>query len=657
MFRDSIRDSLKKNPPADSRGPSVSSAAVASNLPDSGRAATDSPHHDLNRTESTASPLNISATETGQAQASSVNVNDSAVGVASPVNSSVSVSTEVSRSNTVPKPSSTVSTLIQIDEDSLDSLVTSSQQVDVWTASASKSSSSDDSQDISMTDVSNASQTSALASVSPFSTSSTTLMSVAAQSLVPTPSSSSSSSAADAAAPVSATEPVITTTELDSSLDDVSTTTITSSLTTPLHSARESVSLSLTSSQTHPVTGTSVTSQTSTSAVWVSRHVSNSYPDATRQLATNRATKQSDAVDAAAAAAATRRSLMDVLPDSTPVFIVCMAIGCALLVTCFLFVASWFVSAKRSRSYLSAIPSPINRRSCVTAAGTGSVTLAVLTAIVILHFFRSGAEWTFFGLMPSFVEEQLGWKRSTASLLAATFWLSSTVGRLIGTWGLSSFRLRPWMVMFVGLACGFTSLAAVATTVSHSANVEFLSWWRPDSGTSAVLWIGTAFFGLGTSFVAPAAERYLPPGACINIAAVVGSSVGEMIVPVLSGTLSAAYGSDWIVNTIFAAVAGGLAVCLVLWCVVPVGGRQSASQRVKLLGESIETVFSSSKGREDIEGAATDTNEEEDAELLSSRNTGSSSSGGGGASSALGLGSHFSGIQTMMKIGVTAKKD
>jgi hypothetical protein len=305
------------------------------------------------------------------------------------------------------------------------------------------------------------------------------------------------------------------------------------------------------------------------------------------------------------------------------VFIVCIAIGCALLVTSFLCVASWVVSLKSSRSYLPAIQSPINRRSCVTAAGTGSITLAVLTAIVILHFFRSGAEWTFFGLMPSFAEGGLDWKRSTSCLVAAAFWLSFTVGRLIVTWGLSSFRLRPWMVMFVGLSCGFASLAAVASAVSQSANVQFLSWWRPDAGTSAVLWIGTVFFGLGTSFVAPAAERYLPPGARFNIAVVLGSSIGEMIVPVLSGTLSAAYGSDWIVNTIFAAVAGGLAVCLVLWCVVPVGGRQSVSQRVQLLGASIETVFDSSKGREDVEGAATDTNEEEDAELLSSRNTGS----------------------------------
>jgi len=172
--------------------------------------------------------------------------------------------------------------------------------------------------------------------------------------------------------------------------------------------------------------------------------------------------------------------------------------------------------------YIIRLPSPkVHTQSNIEA--NGKLDWQLIYILIMLFFFYVGAEvgygnWLFTYTIKSNLASQV-----TASYLTSNFWLSFTIGRLVGI-PIAS-RYKPQLIMLVDLAFCLISIIVI------------LLW--PDSLT--VLWIGTIGLGFGMASFFPSAMVYA--GRVMHLSGKVtgfflfGSGGGGMVLPFLIGQL------------------------------------------------------------------------------------------------------------------------
>jgi fucose permease len=178
----------------------------------------------------------------------------------------------------------------------------------------------------------------------------------------------------------------------------------------------------------------------------------------------------------------------------------------------------------------------------------------LMAAFYVLHV---GAELGFGGWIYSYAEElQIGGE-TTARVLNSVFWGGLVVGRLAAI--PISMRVAPGTMVVADLVGAGLGLALIA----------LLPDWPP------ALWIGTVIFGMSLASVFASGinytgERIGVTGAVMSIL-VVGGGVGSMTFPWAIGQLFDRQGPESMLWVVGGAIAGALALFLVIRAAAPAG--------------------------------------------------------------------------------------
>ncbi|XP_071099923.1 sodium-dependent glucose transporter 1A-like [Haliotis cracherodii] len=150
-----------------------------------------------------------------------------------------------------------------------------------------------------------------------------------------------------------------------------------------------------------------------------------------------------------------------------------------------------------------------------------------ITMLVILFFFffiYVGMEVTFGGLLSTFSYEKMHWNKPKSAVLTSIFWGSLAAGRGFAIFIARCFK-PPCMLVtdLVLLIIGSVILCFGIGNIPYN------------------LWIGTLIIGFGMSSIFPTgvswADQYFPLTGKSTAVFVVGSALGEMLIPFLTGLL------------------------------------------------------------------------------------------------------------------------
>lgn len=186
-----------------------------------------------------------------------------------------------------------------------------------------------------------------------------------------------------------------------------------------------------------------------------------------------------------------------------------------------------------------------------------TVTCAKVVLIILLgvfFFLYMGLEVTFGALVTTFAVEHNGWSKEQGAVVAAIFWGSLATGR-----GLSIFIARCCgpNVMLV-LDCIFMLIGGLVLSVG----VQFYD---------RLLWVGTLILGLGMSSVFPAgiswAEKYFHLTGKSTAMFVIGSAIGQMFVPIITGYAYEQYGAMVLMYVTLALSVATLVIYILMQCV------------------------------------------------------------------------------------------
>lgn len=196
-----------------------------------------------------------------------------------------------------------------------------------------------------------------------------------------------------------------------------------------------------------------------------------------------------------------------------------MIIGLALFVNAFMFLVL-FCRDKGSMAHLNELDmydySNRNQGCCFK--------LVLICLLGTFFFCYVGMEVTYGALVTTFTVENNHWSKAEGATVAAIFWGSLATGR-----GVS---------IFIARCCGSTLMLVIDLLLMCvgglvlSFGIQFYQ---------NLLWLGTLILGLGMSSAFPAgitwAESYFRLSGKSTAVLVVGSALGQMVVPVVTGFL------------------------------------------------------------------------------------------------------------------------
>lgn len=210
-------------------------------------------------------------------------------------------------------------------------------------------------------------------------------------------------------------------------------------------------------------------------------------------------------------------------------------------------------------TFLSPSPSLREHRSFDSAASPPALTIALFA---VFAFTQSGAEATAMGWYFSYAVES-GMDRQAAAYLNSGFWAAFTVGRLAAIW--MSVRFNAASLIIAGLSISL--LIAIGLLVSTPAPL--------------FLWLGAIGLGLAVAPVYPnafgLAERMVGLSGKITGLLLVGSAVGNMFWPWLTGQFFKSHGPQIMAMVIALNLFGSLAVIAILILRPPRPEKLSAS--------------------------------------------------------------------------------
>ena len=175
----------------------------------------------------------------------------------------------------------------------------------------------------------------------------------------------------------------------------------------------------------------------------------------------------------------------------------------------------------------------------------------ILLLLFVFYFLYVGMEVTYGGLILTFAVQYLDWKKDLAVLLNSSFWGSFAFGRLAAIF-FAKCVSAPVMLVMDLILCGLAS-AALVFGVNESPSI---------------IWIGTVMLGLGMASIFPTgivwAEKYMAVTGKATAIFVVGSALGEMLVPLVTGLLFNWKSEMWLFYTILS----GVLVSLILFIIM-----------------------------------------------------------------------------------------
>jgi MFS transporter, FHS family, Na+ dependent glucose transporter 1 len=193
-------------------------------------------------------------------------------------------------------------------------------------------------------------------------------------------------------------------------------------------------------------------------------------------------------------------------------------------------------------------PSPSLREHQGLGSRVGASTL-VISLFAVFAFVQSGAEATAMGWYFSYAVER-GMDSRAAAYLNSGFWAAFTIGRLATIW--MSVRFNATSLIVAGLSISL--LIAIGMLVSTPAPV--------------FLWLGAIGLGLAVAPVYPnafgLAERMVGLSGKITGLLLVGSAVGNMFWPWLTGQFFKSHGPQMMALVIALNLFGSLAIAAML---------------------------------------------------------------------------------------------
>jgi MFS transporter, FHS family, Na+ dependent glucose transporter 1 len=197
-------------------------------------------------------------------------------------------------------------------------------------------------------------------------------------------------------------------------------------------------------------------------------------------------------------------------------------------------------------TFLSPSPSLRKHRSLDSTAGAPALMISLF---VVFAFLQSGAEATAMGWYFSYALER-GMDKQAAAYLNSGFWAAFTIGRLATIW--MSVRFNAVSLIVAGLS--ISGLVAIGLLVSTPAPF--------------FLWLGAIGLGLAIAPVYPnafgLAERMLGLSGKITGFLVVGSAVGSMFWPWLTGQFFKSHGPQVMALVVALDLFGALAIIALL---------------------------------------------------------------------------------------------
>ncbi|CAI9732116.1 Hypothetical predicted protein [Octopus vulgaris] len=173
------------------------------------------------------------------------------------------------------------------------------------------------------------------------------------------------------------------------------------------------------------------------------------------------------------------------------------------------------------KSYQSPVAYRCDRKhkSCFEDQG---FRIQILIALFIFFFMYVGMEVTFGGFIMIFAVEQFHWNKDNSVMLTSLFWGALATGR-----GISIFITRccvPCWMLVTNITLVLLASLILSFGLSHY---------------QVLLWVGTLLFGLGLSSLFPTgmswAESYMTMTGKATAVLIVGSALGEMILPAITG--------------------------------------------------------------------------------------------------------------------------
>ena len=155
---------------------------------------------------------------------------------------------------------------------------------------------------------------------------------------------------------------------------------------------------------------------------------------------------------------------------------------------------------------------------------TTGFRVQILILLFIFYFLYVGMEVTYGNLIMSFAVEYLGWSKARGTVLTSVFWGSFAAGR-----GMAIFLskcLTPAIMLIGDLV--LTNLSLIGLVMALDSN-------------HIMLWFCTATLGVSMASIFPSgiswAETYMQLTGKSTAVLVVGSALGEMSLPALTGFL------------------------------------------------------------------------------------------------------------------------
>lgn len=159
--------------------------------------------------------------------------------------------------------------------------------------------------------------------------------------------------------------------------------------------------------------------------------------------------------------------------------------------------------------------------------------IQLLILLFIFFFLYVGMEITYGGLLLTFVVDELGWSKAQGSLITSVFYGSFAAARGLGIF--LAKCLSPTMILILDLV--LTTLGMAAMLICMQFNTSMI-WYL-----NVVLGVGMAsIFPTGVTW----AEQYLDLTGKATASFVVGSALGEMLLPAFTGFMFEQKGPMWL---------------------------------------------------------------------------------------------------------------
>ena len=186
----------------------------------------------------------------------------------------------------------------------------------------------------------------------------------------------------------------------------------------------------------------------------------------------------------------------------------------------------------------------------VQTEGTG-FRIQILILLFLFYFLYVGMEVTFGGFAMTFSVMFLGWSKAKGSLLTSTFWGAIAAGRALAVF--LARCLTPPIMLILDLVIVIFALIGLVMA-SESSDV--------------VVWVCSAMLGIGMASIFPTgitwAERYMHVTGKFTSVFVVGSALGEMLMPALAGFLFEAKGPMWLLYILLAASVFSIIIYIIM---------------------------------------------------------------------------------------------